>query len=94
MEFHLKRDFIKCEMPSASFASSARALAKLGNFMANKGQINGKTLMSEQTFASIHSEPKKGNMNRGGAVNNFTKGGFCQFTNFHEKTEPTIQTEL
>ena len=35
--FFLSKGFPICEIPSAGMASNARALAKLGAFMANKG---------------------------------------------------------
>ena len=41
---------MKMESCSANLHASARALAKVGAFMANKGTFKGKTLMSEETW--------------------------------------------
>ena len=92
--FYLTKNFPICEIPSAGMASNARALAKLGNLMANKGKFNGKILMSEQTFENIHSEPKKDTLGRRGVTHNLTKGGFAQFAYFDENIEPTIQSDF
>ena len=52
-----KKPFQQGETPSASMNSSARSLAKLGAFMANKGSLQEKQLISEQTWDDLHSEP-------------------------------------
>ena len=72
MKFFRSVDFVKCEIPSGNFVASARALAKLGNFMANKGT----GLISEQTWENIHSNITSQNM--GNQYTSFTKGGFCR----------------
>ena len=41
---------LKMENASVNLHSSARALSKLGAFMANKGTFRGKTLISEETW--------------------------------------------
>ena len=38
------------EIPSANIMASARGLAHLGAFMANRGQLDGKRLMSEDAW--------------------------------------------
>ena len=42
---------------------TARAMAKLGAFMANKGSLNGQTLMSEECWNEIHSDPSVKHLN-------------------------------
>jgi len=37
---------------------NARSLAKLGAFMANGGAFGGKTLISPETWDTIHKDPK------------------------------------
>jgi hypothetical protein len=56
--FYLTKNVLKAEIPSFNMASNARTLAKLGAFMANKGEFEGKTLISRETWDCIHSEPK------------------------------------
>ena len=52
-------------MEAASFNvnASARNLAKLAAFMANKGTLDGKQLLSEDGWNKLHGEPKEGLMN-------------------------------
>lgn len=51
--------------------------------MANKGTFKGKTLMSEQTWNDLHSEPKVVNTplmySSQTMRNSFTKAGFCEY---------------
>ena len=42
------------ESPSAMILSSARSLAKLAAFMANKGELGGKQLISRETWDQMH----------------------------------------
>ena len=55
---HVRRS----EIPSANVHASARALARLANLMANKGQnLEDKTqrLMSSSTYEKMHANPEK-----------------------------------
>ena len=62
---------------------NARSLAKLGAFMANGGAFGGKTLISPETWDTIHKDPKLGRM--GGFSNtDFTQGGFNAHNYFHD----------
>ena len=53
---------------------TARAMAKLGAFMANKGSLNGQTLMSEECWNEIHSDPSVKHLNTHLQIT-MTKGG-------------------
>jgi CubicO group peptidase (beta-lactamase class C family) len=46
------------EMISYFTYANARGLARLAAFMANKGSLNGKELLSEETWENMLSEPK------------------------------------
>ena len=47
----------RAEFLSANISASARGLAKLGTFMANKGTVDGKTIMSEASWQDFHANP-------------------------------------
>ena len=56
-KFYMQSDQVrKLEIPSANFNASARGLAMLGAYMANKGQLCGKRLISEETCELLHSD--------------------------------------
>ena len=62
--------------------ASARAIAKLGAFMANKGSFQEKQLMSEEVWEEMHSEPvmqPRLGLGRGDIRNCFTKGGISKY---------------
>lgn len=67
-------DGCKAEVCSAFTKASARGLAKLGVFFANKGQSNGNTLISEGGVEALNSEPIMMTELTGNPTN-FTKGG-------------------
>ena len=46
------------ELISGGSCASARGLAKVAAIMANKGTLNGQSLMSEATWQEMHSEAK------------------------------------
>ena len=64
----------KAEVCSAMCKASARGLAKLGVFMANKGSSGENTLLSENGVEAAHSEPTM-DVELCGNPTNFTKGG-------------------
>lgn len=72
-------NFYSYENPAAGFVASARGLAKLGAYLANKGTFEGKTLISEETHNSMHANsrtlPDAIWLNR----TTFTQGGLCYY---------------
>lgn len=48
------KDFRQGELYSSSALASARGLAKLGTYMAQKGTAGGKTIMSAETWGKFH----------------------------------------
>lgn len=52
--FFISKRATKCEIPGAGMSSNARTLAKLAAFMANKGSLDGKCLMSPEAWESSH----------------------------------------
>ena len=57
------KEFKKAEIPSAFMIANGRSLGLLSAYMANKGTLNGKKLISEETWEKFHSEPKQELMN-------------------------------
>jgi CubicO group peptidase (beta-lactamase class C family) len=85
------------EIPSAGSYASARALAKLGAFMANKGSLGDSTLLDEQTWQEIHSDPKT--LTEAylfyGLRTTYTKGGLHLFGTQHfTQHEPEVDATL
>lgn len=81
------------EIPSANIHASARALAKLGAFMANKGTFEDTQLISTEVWEEMHSEPvmrPQMSIGRGDVRNLFTKGGFGKFDAECMEGVPTI----
>ena len=64
------------EIPSGANHSSARGMAKMAAFMANKGTFEGKKLISEEIWEELHSETKVSEEWPHGTCTAFTKGGF------------------
>ena len=54
-DFYSGNDFIRAEISSAGVQANARGLAKLASIMS----IKGDTFMSEETWKTLHSEPKE-----------------------------------
>ena len=69
------------EFPSASMYSSARSLAKLGAYMANRGGLGGQSIMSEEAWNALHGEVKVAPFTEYGLENYFayTQGGINKF---------------
>ena len=59
--------------------ASARALAKLAAYMANKGTFKGKQLLSEEAWNKMHAEPTFSAHFLQNHRSFFTKGGVCIF---------------
>ena len=68
------------ETPSAMCHSSARAIAKMAAFMANKGSLNGEKLISEETYLNMHSNPKVETLYGFGSRVCFYQGGVALWT--------------
>ena len=68
------KECLAMEQLSWNINCSARQLAKLAAFMANKGSLEGKQLLSEDAWNKMHADPKKANMNKQ-YENIFTQGG-------------------
>ena len=58
---------------------SARALAKFAAFMANKGSLNGKQMISEETWNKLHDNPTKLWLNGDQMDTSFTTGGVNKY---------------
>lgn len=73
------------ETPSAATHASARSLARLGAFMANKGSLDGKTIINEDLWSQLHSEHRT--LTEAylftGQRTTYTKGGFHLFGTDH-----------
>jgi len=55
MNWAFSDEFRTGEEMSANVFASARGLAKMGAYMANKGTFNGKTVMSKKAWKSFHA---------------------------------------
>ena len=73
------------ETASGLMLASARGLAKLAAYMANRGQLDGQVMLSEACWNEMHAEPTTEVM-YGGAKSMITKAGFCLFE-FPEEEE-------
>ena len=81
------KDLMAGESVSAFSFSNARALAKLGAAMANKGSFEGTQILSEQGWNNFHANPTWAT--EGGAMNtNFTQGGVNKFFLEDEGSSP------
>jgi len=65
---------------SANTKASARSLAYLGGFMANKGTFLKKTIMSEETWTKFHANPTLVEDAEAGMMTRFTDGGVDDMT--------------
>ena len=68
------------ESVSAACLASARGLAKIAQFMANRGKADGQQLISEESWEDMHAEPKEVIEFPMGMVTYYTKGGLNRFT--------------
>ena len=66
-------------MLACGMVGNARSMAKLAAFMANRGKLEGKTLMSDEAWESMHSDPTREDCSRDIWSTNFTKGGVHYF---------------
>lgn len=67
------------ELVSASCFATARGLARFAAFMANRGSLDGKRLLSEETWEEFHSEATVENQVALGMRSIYTKGGVAEF---------------
>lgn len=78
-------EFRRAELPSFNIQASAKGMAKLAAFMANKGQFQGQTLISQDTWDKMHAEPKIENDVVFGALRTeFTQGGVNLFRDYSD----------
>jgi CubicO group peptidase (beta-lactamase class C family) len=64
---------------SAQTWSSARGLAKMSAFMAGKGSVGDKQLISQETWEDMHSGIRDSANVQMGMLNSFSKGGMNLF---------------
>jgi len=84
MEFNLP-ELRRSEYPSANGNCSARGLAKLGSYMANKGKDgDGNTLMNENAWEALHDESTEDFIILEHKVG-MTKGGLGDFDNHDDR---------
>ena len=81
-------EIAKTEYPSAQVVANARSLGLLAAYMANKGTLNGKQLISEQTWKSFHSDAKFMQMDDAYPTH-FNKGGCCRYGMTDEQLKAT-----
>ena len=77
--FFMSKYSAQCENLSAGMVGNARSLAKLGVFMANGGQHDGKTLISAETWDALHKDPKEERLD-GFSNTYFTQGGLNAYS--------------
>ena len=68
------------EIPSANGQCSARGIARIAAMMANKGEVDGIRILSEETWEAVHGNPIVKEMYPTGDVTCFTQGGVNIFT--------------
>ena len=84
-------DWKKAEIPSIGDYCSARGLAKLAAYMANKGTLNGDQLMTEETWNQLHADPR--NVTEFSGIQTiFTRGGMCYFSKAQTKDPASYMT--
>ena len=69
------KEWRQAEVVSANVSASARGLAKLGTWMAQKGTADGKTIMSEEAWEEFHGGLDKRFDFKDGVFSTFTNGG-------------------
>ena len=65
---------------SANTKASARGLAYLGGFMANKGTFQGKTILTEEAWEKFHGNPTLEYDLSTRSITRFTDGGVDDMT--------------
>lgn len=76
LDFFNHENMARGETPSANTHASARGLAKLAAALANKGEWQGRKVVGETGWASMHALPKAASM---GLPTTFTQGGVALF---------------
>jgi hypothetical protein len=69
----------KAESVSSFCFASARGLAKLAAYMANKGSLNGRQLISEETWNEVQADPTAEIESGVALTTTYTKGGLNLF---------------
>jgi len=75
------------ETASGLMLASARGLAKLAAYMANRGQLDGQVMFSEASWDEMHAEPTTEVM-YGGGKSIITKAGFCLYEFPEQEEQP------
>ena len=85
-KFFNSHDYKRAEQPGANGIASARGLAKLAAFMANKGKLEGSgRLMTEATWDVMHDkEVTVPEEELGGFRTQFSQGGVNHFHNYFD----------
>ena len=72
------KDFLGGETCSTTCIASARGLARMGAYMANKGSLGGKQYISEETWDKMHADLKPDFADYH-LFMNMSAGGLCKF---------------
>ena len=75
----------RSEQPGCNGIASARGLAKLASFLANKGTVSNRTLISEDTWEAMHGEEVVSpELEVGGIRTQFSQGGINHFKDYDD----------
>ena len=67
------------QIPSANGQCSARGIARVAAMLANRGELNGVRVLSEEAWDEMHAEPVDAEMHPTGDLTSFTQGGVNVF---------------
>lgn len=60
--FYQSSECCKMECPSSNMQSNGRSMGRCAAYMANRGKLEDKQLMSEKTWEEMHKGLKKGSL--------------------------------
>ena len=80
---------LETESVSAFAYGNARGMASMAAYMAGKGTLNGKQLLTRDSFEALHANPEIGPLLAGFGRTNFTQGGVNLFS--LERGKDTIE---
>ena len=83
------KEWRQAEVVSANVSASARGLAKLGTWMAQRGTADGKTIMSEKAWEEFHGGLDTRVDFGIGMVTSFTNGGVA-----YDKYSPLLVVSM
>jgi CubicO group peptidase (beta-lactamase class C family) len=87
-------NFYAYENPAAGIVASARGLAKLGAYLANKGTFEGKALISEETHNLMHANSRTLPDALWVYRTTFTQGGLCHYDNDATMKGPKLPAHI